>query len=103
MNSVFETIKRKLLESQHCISEPVAEKIASQLVCCDERLKLNIAEWIASKEFSDIWIRDKYCLNAVLKIRGNPSAPLSIVDAILALNAYAKSEANEHLIWQLRM
>ena len=103
MNITVETIKSKLLEPQHCISDTVAEKLSAKLAKCVDSLKPNIAEWIGSKPFSDIWIRDKYCLNAVLKIRGNPTSPLAIADAILALNAYAENIANEHLIWQKRM
>ena len=103
MNITVETIKRKLSDPQYRICDNAAERISAQLVNCADILKPNIAEWINSKPFSDIWIHDKYCINAVLKIRGNPTSSLAIADAILALNAYAENTTNEHLIWQKRM
>ena len=70
---------------------------------CVEALQPNISEWLEGKPFSDIYIRDKYCLNMVLKIRGNPASVYDIARAILALNAYAEDEKREFLIWEKRM
>ena len=103
MNVNLENINKKFFEADCDIAPNVTDKISEQLIKCVDILKPNISEWIESKPFSDIWVRDKYCLNAVLKIRGNPSSPLAIADAILALNAYAENAQNEHLIWQKRM
>ena len=103
MNITLENIKSRIIDGTQGISENIAERIARRLIRCSDALEVNIAEWLESKEFTDVWIRDKYCLNAVLKIRGNPKTPLDIADAILALNAYAENTANEHLIWQKRM
>lgn len=103
-----ESISRKdimefLETNEFFINQNTAIQISDKLLTCDDTLKPNIVEWLKSKPFSDIWVRDKYCLNAVLKIRGNPTSPLAIADAILALDAFAKDISKEHLIWQKRM
>ena len=105
MNKVISKndIIRALMKNNFFINPNTAIQISEKLLACSDILKPNIAEWIESRPFSDIWIKDKYCLNAVLKIRGNPTSPLAIADAILALNSYAENTVNEHLIWQKRM
>lgn len=103
MNINLESIEKKLFEAEYGVTKNVAKKISVQLEKCVDSLKPNIVEWLETRPFSDIWIRDKYCLNAVLKIRGNPASAIAIADAILALNAYAVDSSNEHLIWQKRM
>lgn len=103
MNINLDNIRKKFVDSGYPIPESFVEKLSAQLVNCVDGLRPNIAEWIDSKPFSDIWIRNKYCLNVVLKIRGNPTSPIAVANAILALNAYAENTANEHLLWQTRM
>ncbi len=60
----------------------------------DDRLLVNLEEYINNQELSDIWI-DKYCLNAVLKIRNGNGG---IINAIIDLNNYAiaKDEKEKH-------
>lgn len=99
----IEKVRLKLSNSSYGITSYVAEALYNRLVQCADILKPNIVEWLDSKPFSDIWIRDKYCLNAVLKIRGNPTSPFAVADAILSLDAYAVNEENEHMLWQRRM
>ena len=96
-------IVKFLLANEAFLSQDTAIQISDKLLSCNDMLKPNITEWLESKPFSDIWVRDKYCLNAVLKIRGNPTSHLAVADAILALNAFAEDVSNEHLIWQKRM
>lgn len=99
--SYIETMILNKLSSHSVIADgKIVDKLLSKLMNVNEVLFPNIIEWVTYGQFSDIWIRDKYCLNAVLKIRGNPTSPLAIADAILALNAYAENDTNEHLIWQ---
>lgn len=75
------------------------KSIAEKMMNCEEVLIPNLMEWIYDKELSNIWIRDKYCIRAVLKIRNSNE----FVDAFLSLDAYAKDERNEFLLWQQRM
>lgn len=96
-------IVKFLLANESFLSQDAAIQISEKLLTCSNMLKPNITEWLETKPFSDIWVRDKYCLNAVLKIRGNPTSLLAVADAILALDAFAKEVSKEHLIWQKRM
>ncbi len=98
-----ESIKNKLFESNFGLSESFAENMSQRLLDCDDVLKPNIAEWLEGKPFSDIYIHDKYCLNMILKIRGNPTSALDTAKAILALNNYAADKEKEYQLWQKRM
>ena len=64
-------IVKFLLANESFLSQDAATQISEKLLTCSNILKPNITEWLKSKPFSDIWVRDKYCLNAVLKIRDN--------------------------------
>ncbi len=77
-----------------------AASIHSQLNDVVTELKPNIVEWVSGEPISDIWI-GKYCVNAVMKIRGDDN----FVGAILALDRYAKNPTreNEARLWLTRM
>ena len=72
---------------------------ALRLTDCEESLLPNLREWAEGKELSDIWINEKYCINAVMQIRNDGDFP----EAFIALDEYAKSEAAEQFIWRTRM
>lgn len=67
----------------------------------DDRLLINLEEYINNQELSDIWI-DKYCVNAVLKMRNGNGG---IINAIIDLNNYAiakdekEKQQNENYLW----
>ena len=76
------------------IVDDIIEKI-------DDRLLVNLEEYINNLELSDIWI-DKYCVNAVLKIRNGNGG---IINAIIDLNNYAiakdeqEKQQMENILW----
>lgn len=75
------------------------EKTADQLLNCCDDLLINVSEWVNDEPITDIWIKDKYCVGAVLKIRND----YDVIDAILSLNLYAKDDSYETLLWRRRM
>lgn len=88
----------KLLETKPHLSVAKANEIIDRLLKCDERLFVNIKEWMENENYSDIWIRDKYCIGALLKMRRDND----FVSAIIVLDEYAKDESKEFALWQVR-
>lgn len=76
-----------------------AKRIVDRLFECDEILMPNILEWAENKPISDIWVRDKYCVNAVMKMRGCND----FISAVIALDDYLKDESTEFALWQMRV
>lgn len=76
-----------------------AEKTADQLLNCCDDLLINVNEWVNDEPITDIWIKDKYCVGAVLKIRND----YDVIDAFLSLDQYARDDTNESLLWRKRM
>lgn len=98
MTDMREKIHRKVLQAKPYLPDEKAWQLTDRLLRADGRLAENLREWVEGKELSDIWIRDKYCIGAVLKIRRSND----FISAFLALDEYAKDEANEAGIWQTR-
>ncbi len=88
----------KLLEEKPHLSVALANETIDRLFNCEESLFTNVIEWLESKKYSDIWIKDKYCVGAVLKMRGDTD----FISAIIALDDYAKDESKEHTLWKTR-
>ena len=93
----FEKLKDVCVYDDSYISG-LADEIIKKI---DDRLLFNLEEYINNQELSDIWI-DKYCVNAVLKIRNDNGG---IINAIIDLNNYviAKDEQEkqqmESFLW----
>lgn len=81
------------LEAKHAMYY-AAEVIAST----DYRLEQNVLEWIQNQPISDIWV-DKYCINAIMAIRGDGD----FLDALEAMNLYLQDpRLGEMRIWRAR-
>ncbi len=93
----------KLKNKLAYLPESMAQKLAEKLVDCEAVLHTNLVEWAQDKPLSDVWIRDKYCMNAVLEIRGGGRSGLDVADAFLDLNEYVKNSDQEYRIWRIRM
>ena len=83
---------------RHYLPEKQNE-VTDRLMCVDKTLHQNIEEWLSDKPISDIWVRDKYCIGAVMNIRHDKD----FVSAIIALDDYLKDENTEQHIWQMRL
>ncbi len=88
----------KLMQSKPHLSVVMVDEIMQRLIDADERLKTNLYEWLNDKPLSDIWIHNKYCIGAVIKIRNDQD----FVSAFLALDEYAKDIDKEPFLWQQR-
>ena len=76
-----------------------AATLAAELITStDRRLEQNVLEWIHNQPISDIWV-DKYCINAILAIRGDGD----FLDALEAMNLYLQDpRLGEMRIWRAR-
>lgn len=99
MNSDLPFFVSILKEKNLGLDDAYIEKIAKDLFCnLDERLKLNLNEWIEGQNISDIWI-GKYCINAIMSIRGDND----FLGALEAMNTYLHNEEDGiRLIWRGR-
>lgn len=90
---------RKIKESSIGIDEKFAEEYAHKLIeNTDQRLMQNLSEWISDENISDIWI-GKYCVNAIMSIRGDKD----FLSALDAMNTYLVDEATGiSMIWRRR-
>lgn len=88
----------KVIYTKPHLSVSNANELLDRLLECDEVLSTNIQEWTENKTFSDIWVNDKYCINAVMEIRGSSD----FLSAIIALDDYLKDESKEYALWQPR-
>lgn len=88
----------KLIKEKPHLSVYKADELAERLMKADEELLLNLREWVNGEPLSDIWIHQKYCIGAVMKIRDDGD----FISAFLALDEYASDECKEQLLWQAR-
>lgn len=88
----------KLLMDKPHYSHTKCEQLSERLINAEKKLIPNLLEWTEGRPLSDIYVRDKYCIGAVLKLRGSTD----FVSAFLALDSYAKDENNEPFLWQTR-
>ncbi|MCH5314740.1 MAG: hypothetical protein J1E81_02410 [Eubacterium sp.] len=93
-----EKIIKRIKEQYPYYSKEKQKEYAKLLMSVDERLYQNVEEWVNDNSLSEIWIRGKYCVRAVMQIRQDDD----FVDAVLALNEYAKKASNEYMIWRQR-
>ena len=64
----------------------------------DERLERNLRQWMEGKTISDDWV-GKYCINAILAIRGDRD----FLGALEAMNLYLQNpRMGELRIWRAR-
>lgn len=91
----YKNIEIEHLKNICSYNDDQIKKIANEIIeKIDDRLLINLEEYINYKELSDIWI-DQYCVNAILKIRNGHGG---IIEAIIDLNNYAiaKDENEKH-------
>lgn len=69
---------------------------ASRMANCDEKLLPNLLQWLQNEPLTDIWIGEKYCIGAVMKIRESDD----FVQSFIALDDYARDTDFEYAIWQ---
>ena len=75
--------------------DAMCEYYASRLLRCEEVLLPNLLEWLNGKPLTEIWVHDKYCIGAVMKIRKSDD----FIHCFLALDDYAKDSGSESAIW----
>ena len=64
----------------------------------DPRLEENVREWIEGKEISDLWV-GKYCINAIMSIRGDKD----FIDALETMSIYLNDEKKGiNRIWRMK-
>lgn len=88
-------IFNKLLQIKPKLSVFEANLIANRLLKVNELLQQNLLEWIEDNPLSDIWINEKYCVEGVMKMRGNKD----FVYALISLDDYAKNVEKESVLW----
>lgn len=93
-----EAVKCRLreLEPYKTMTENQRYVIVKRLLLCEDRLLPNLLEWTKNIPLSDIWVNDKYCVGAVMKIRKDDD----FVAAFIVLDDYAKSSDSEPEIWR---
>ena len=94
-----ENILKKVLNVYPHYLVTKQNELADRLMSVEALLRPNIEEWLLNKPLSDIWVRDKYCVGAVMNIRQDDD----FVSAIIALDDYLKDESAEQQLWQLRL
>lgn len=87
----------RIKEECYGIDEDFAKKYAIELVeTLDPRLMKNLSEWVDKEVISDVWV-GKYCVNAIMSIRGDKD----FLSALEAMNAYLHDESKGvSLIWR---
>lgn len=90
-------IFEKLLQINPQLSVFEANLIANRLLNVGNLLQQNLLEWIENKQLSDIWINEKYCVEGVMRMRGNKD----FVSALISLDDYAKDIKKENALWDL--
>lgn len=87
----------KLLQTNRNLSVYEANLIANRLLNVGDLLQQNLLEWLENKQLSDIWINEKYCVEGVMRMRGNKD----FVSALISLDDYAKDKEKENALWNL--
>ena len=80
---------------------PVAaqQALAEKLLSLSPELLPNLSEWACGLPLSDIPVRGKYTVRAVLAVRNDRDIP----SALLALDAYAKDPSQEFRVWRMKL
>lgn len=94
-----EKLVRKIIETYPCMTMETALKRAENLLKnTNDKLMVNLFEWVNDKKISDIWIGD-YCVKMVMEIRGDNK----FLDAIEALVLYSQNpKAGLTEIWRTK-
>lgn len=91
--ALAEAVKSRLLIS----SDPAqCAYFASRAANCEEELLPNLLQWLNNEPLTDIYINEKYCIGAVMKIRRSDE----FMPSFIALDDYAKDPDSELSIWQ---
>lgn len=93
-----EKIYKKITAERPALSADYADKLLDRILACNDKLAANVTEWVEDKELSDILINEKYCINSVLKIRGDND----FLSALIVLDDYLNDQTKEFAIWQPR-
>ena len=93
-------IRGKLRQVYPYAGDEVIEDMATRMVNCVPELKQNLYEWEEGKALTDIYIRGKYSIAAVLCIRNEMLSDMNFVDAFISLNRYAVDESDERFLWR---
>ena len=88
-------IFEKLLQTNPKISVFEANLIANRFLEVDDLLQQNLLEWMDNKPLSDIWVNEKYCVEVVMRMRGNKD----FASAVISLDDYAKGIEKENVLW----
>lgn len=85
----------KLLLTNPKLSVYEANLIANRLLHVGNLLQQNLLEWLENKQLSDIWINEKYCVEGVMRMRGNKD----FISALISLDDYARDTEKENALW----
>ena len=90
-------LESMILQREKGMDRQYAKEYAERIIReIDPRLVPNLIEWMGGKAISDIWI-GKYCINAIMSIRGNQDF-LSALDAMIVY--CTDEEKGKMLIWR---
>lgn len=93
--SLGKTISKHYPHMDSVWCEDYANKI---LIETDIRLEKNVKQWMNGEVLEDLWI-GKYCIGAIMSIRGNED----FLSALDAMNLYLKDEEKGELkIWRTK-
>ena len=88
MNIEKTVLVEAIKKHNELVDDYYAEMMANKIIAeGDDRLLRNLNEWINDEPISDLWI-GKYCVNAIMAIRGDKD----FLDAFLSMNLYLKDE-----------
>ena len=94
-----EKIIEKIRSVYPALSPEAIENYAKRLMNAEEFLIQNLKEWLEEKDFTDIFVKDKYCLNMVMELNDTND----FITAFTALDNYAKDDSAESGIWMVRI
>lgn len=99
INITNESIKKAIMRESPSIGEEVAAVLSDKIrETTDYRLEENVREWIEGKEISDLWV-GKYCINAIMSIRGDKD----FIDALETMSIYLNDEKKGiNRIWRMK-
>ena len=81
------------------ISPAAQTELVRKLLTLSPELRPNLAEWACGLPLSEIPVREKYTVNAVLSIRGDND----VLSVLLDLDAYGKDPAQEFRLWRKKL
>ncbi len=95
-SKILQALRREDLSLKERVLSELADRIRADT---DPRLEQNVIEWAEGRKISDLWI-GKYCVNAIMSIRGDSD----FVSALDAMNLYlADEKAGVRKIWRARV